>query len=239
MEIINRNGGRWPNPKTGPFDLWTTFAIVNGRAEVVGIELWAVDPASLDQRVTHLTKAQALKHWPRRASSKWDSREGFIRSRDLRSVPLAAIVAEYMTRQRHLARAEVTPGLVANIVEDAKRFGLVSPSYKARPTSSKRQKAARRILYLKDKDVSKKPGRPALKTETYLRVAEVYVEAIRNGLDPLQQIMKVTGEPSKANAGKLVSKCRHIYGFLTATTKGKAAGELTQTAIDLIRARDK
>jgi hypothetical protein len=240
MEIINRDGGRWPDPKSGPFDLWTTFAIVNGRAEVVGVELWAIDPASLDRQVTHLTKAQALKHWPRVDDPKWDSREGVIQSSDLRSIPLASIVTNYMTRQRRLAWSEVTPGHRKKVAEDARRFGLVSPDYKLRPTSPKRQKAARRILNLDESPTPKKPGRPPRDIGDCLKIAELYVDAIRNGLDPLQVIVNVIGgEMSKSNAGKIVSECRHKQGLLTKTRKGKPGGELTQKALDLIEVRDK
>ncbi len=233
MEIINRDGGRWPDPELGPFNLWTTFAIVDGRAEVVGVELWAVDPASLEKRVTHLSKAQAREHWPRLDDPEWDSREGVIRSNDLR-LPLGRIVTDYMERQRRLARADQHPDFKEKVLNDAKRFGLVSPDYKPLPTNPKRQEATRRILELEDDSAPRKPGRPSLPLSEYLRVAEIYVRACENRLDPLQEISNFAEkEMSKSSAGKMIFKCRNVYGLLTKTTRGRSGGTLTEKALQL------
>jgi hypothetical protein len=41
---IDRRRLRWPDEKDGPFSLALYFGDINGRVELVGLELWAVEP---------------------------------------------------------------------------------------------------------------------------------------------------------------------------------------------------
>jgi hypothetical protein len=128
MEILSREGRRWPDPKTGPFKLWTTFAVIDGRVEIVGVEVWSVEPSSLDQTVTALTPKQASNHWTVIASER--ELEGqAIRSTDLRAIPLNTIASDYMKRRR-LARAKEMPEFREKILQDA------GSENKARTTST-------------------------------------------------------------------------------------------------------
>ena len=222
MEIINRNGVRWPDPDTGPFDLWTTVAIIDGRPEVVGVELWAIDPASLEKRVTHLTPAQAERHWPRLPDPAWDDRTGVIRTKDLR-IPLGRVLTDYMSRQRRLAKGITTAGFARKIAR------TLNPDLRPdQPHPSERPKAqaaAHRILELTDQDApSNKVGRPALSGAHYADVAAVYTDALRNGADPTDSVRQHFNV-SKSNAAKWIYRCRRPpLNLLEPTVRGRPAG---------------
>ena len=222
MEIINRDGARWPDPVDGPFDVWTTVAIIDGRPEVVGVEMWAVDPAALPKRVTHLAKAEAERHWPRYPEPSWDSREGPIRSKDLR-LPLGRIVADYMARQRGIAKAWTTPGRMAKARQTLEGSATVTdePGFWETP---KAQAAARHIVDLTDEARPKKAGRPSLPAAHYVEVAKVYTEALRNGANP-RAAVKEHFHVSKSSAAKWVYRCRLApLNLLAKTSPGRAAG---------------
>ncbi len=225
MEILNRDGMRWPDPVSGPFGLWTTVAIVDGRPEVVGVEMWAIDPATLPKRVTHLAKAEAERHWPRYPDPSWDSRTGAIRTKDLR-LPLGRIVTEYMERQRHLAKGIATPGFVAKIARTLNPD--LPPDQARRWEAPKMQAAARRILDLTDEGTAKKKaGRPPLPASHYTAVAAVYSEALRNGANPTTAVIDHF-HVSKSQAAKWVYRCRREpYNLLGDTPQGRAGGIMT------------
>ena len=202
--------------------------------EIVGLEIFGVEPSSLDQKITGLTALQARKHWfdlpafnrvaktrKRRVSQTRTPQGPAIRSTELRRIPLNEIASHFIAKRDSLARANEMPGFREKIAEDAKRFGLVSEDYQLKSNETK------------------KLGRPSLDIDEYLRVAETYVNAVRRREDPLQEIIKAEGhQMSKSNAGKMVFRARHEYGLLTATTKGKSGGKLTPKAIGLIAARN-
>jgi hypothetical protein len=213
---------RWPNKEKGPFEIWTTVALIDGRPEVVGVEMWAIDPAALDEQVTHLTPAQANDHWPRSGDTAWENREGFIQTKDLR-LPLGKIVAKDMERQRRLAWTEVTPGFREKIAEDAKRFQLVSPNYELRPSSPERRTAANRVLELTKDQPPAKSGRKPLPREHYVEVAKIYTEALRDGAHPTKAVMDKLFA-TKEQASKWVYRCRRPpLNLLAPTRRGMAA----------------
>ncbi len=222
MEIINRDGTRWPDPVAGPFDLWTTYAIIDGRPEVVGVEMWAVDPAALPKRVTHLAKAEAERHWPRESEPSWDSRGGPIRSKDLR-LPLGRIVADYMARQRQVAKAWTTPGRMEKARQTLEGSASVpdEPGFWGTPRA---QAAARQILELTDEARPKKAGRPSLPVSHYVEVARVYTEALRHRVNPTKAVVDHFSV-SKGQAAKWVYRCRRPpLSLLDSTVRGRAAG---------------
>lgn len=235
VEVINRDGKRWPDPGSGPFDLWTTFAIIDGRAEVVGVELWAVDPASLPKRVTRLAPREAQRHWPRSPDLSWDSRVGAIRSKDLR-VALGRVVSEYMGRQRGLAKAWLTPGLVA---KSRQLLGGTAASRRAWSETPKGQAAARHFLQATEDAPKRKAGRPAWPASHYEEVATVYVEALRDGLNPTTTVME-RFFVSKSTAAKWVYRCRRPpLNLLDPTVRGRAAGATQEPDDELPKPRRK
>jgi len=234
VEIINRDGKRWPDPDSGPFDLWTTFAIIDGRAEVVGVELWAVDPASLSSRITRLAPQEARRHWPP-TGLPWGSRVGGIRAKDLR-VPLGRIVSDYMTRERHRAKAQLIPGLMA---KSRQLLGGTAASRRAWSETPKGQAAARHFLEATEDTPKRKAGRPAWPTSHYEEVAIVYVEALRDGLNPTTTVME-RFFVSKSTAAKWVYRCRRPpLNLLDPTVRGRAAGATQEPDDELPKPRRK
>jgi hypothetical protein len=219
MEIINRDGKRWPDPESGPFDLWTTYAIIDGRPEVVGVELWAVDPAALSSRVTKLAPKEAKRHWPQTGLA-WGSREGAIRTKDLR-VPLGRIVSDYMGHQRGLAKAWLMPGLMA---KSRQLLGGTAASRRAWSETPKGQAAAQHFLQATEAAPKRKAGRPAWPASHYEAVAATYVEALGTGINPTTAVMD-RFVVSKSTAAKWVYRCRRPpLNLLDPTVRGRAAG---------------
>lgn len=69
----------------------------------------------------------------------------------------------------------------------------------------------------------------------YARAAEVYVALVESGPRPIAR-MAQTLSVSTSQARNLVSKARD-KGLLSVTGQGRAGGELTQKAIELLEAQ--
>lgn len=219
MEIINRDGKRWPDPESGPFDLWTTFAIIDGRAEVVGVELWAVDPSALPKGVTRLTPKEAESHWPQTGLA-WGSRVGGIRAKDLR-VPLGRIVSDYMARERHRAK-----GIVLGIPEKIRQtlYGTATTAGRTWMETPKGRDLAQHFLEATEDAPKRKPGRPAWPASHYAEVAGTYIAALAYGVNPTAAVMG-RFHVSKSTAAKWIYRCRRPpLNLLDPTVRGRAAG---------------
>src|SRR5664280_1960804 len=110
--VFNRFWARWPDEEAGPFLLWTTIAMIDGRPEVVGVEMFSVDPVSIPQLYSQLSEDESRAHFRqvRRATDATDDEESralpddhAIRSKDLR-LPLGKIVERYLAPERELAQ---------------------------------------------------------------------------------------------------------------------------------------
>ncbi|HVB13543.1 MAG TPA: hypothetical protein VNH38_02155 [Candidatus Dormibacteraeota bacterium] len=235
MEIVNRDGRRWPDPESGPFDLWTTFAIIDGRPEVVGVELWAVDPSALPRGVTHLTPKEAEGHWPREPDPSWDSRVGAIRSKDLR-VPLGQIVSDYMGRERRRAKGIVLgiPAKIRQMLDrtetTAGRTWMETPNGRA---------LAQHFLEVTEDAPKRKPGRPAWPASHYAEVAGTYIAALSYGVNPTAAVMG-RFHVSKSTAAKWIYRCRRPpLNLLAPTVRGRAAGATQEPDDELPKPRRK
>lgn len=188
-----------------------TYGLVNGRPEVIGVEVWSVDPATLPKRATGMTKKEVEHHWHSPVWMPTGEPDGAIRSKDLR-LPLGRMVSEYVARVRRTATMLTSEEFLANPRPDP---GFKHPRIQARQ---------RVLLELLDEGAPKKAGRPALPVSHYVEVAEVYTEALRNGANP-RAAVKEHFHVSKSSAAKWVHRCRLApLNLLAKTSSGRAAG---------------
>jgi len=197
--------------------MWVTLAVIDGRAEAVGVEVFSIDPTKLPKFATGLTPKEAARHWPAGwQSDNWlaepQRQPAGIRSVDLR-IPLSQVVAKFMDRRRR----------TATIMSD-ERFLAKQPEgdWTRRP---KVQAAARRIIELTDGEPPRrKAGRPSLPVSHYQEVAAIYLAALRDYRDPIQAVM-AEKFVSKSQAAKWVYRCRRPpLNLLDPTRRGRAAG---------------
>lgn len=201
IEVLSQ---RHTHPGTGaPVDVRVTVAMIDGRPEVIGVEMWSVHPATVDKTFTGMT--------PRAAEKKWgpvdpDKPAAGIRTIDLR-LPLATIAEDVAKRARRSA------SLVASKRSDADHWA-------AKPRV---QSEAERIIAATGAEPAKPRGRRPLPRSHYEEVAKVYSDAIG---DPTQAV-KEHWHVSKSQAAKWIYRCRREpLNLLPPTSRGR----LTTTA---------
>jgi hypothetical protein len=177
-----------------------TFAMVSGRPEVVGFELWSADPRSQPWR-----KNQALM---RDADNNFDVRlDRPISSSDLRT-PLHPLVDEWMSRRKGLS-------------------GLILDSPQASAAWKRKVRKAQKQL---ETAAPPRPGRkPVYGRDHFEQVAQVYKQALRRRKPPTKTVAEWPdwGPVDISTAAKWVSRARNEFGFLPPTTQGKPASEKT------------
>ena len=98
---------RWPDPENGPYSLRLTVAVLDGRPQVVGVELWGVDP------LTYVHGAEPL---PAPES------DTAITSSELRGLKLGELLKKFLdafTRESDLilGASSATEGLKTSVAE--------------------------------------------------------------------------------------------------------------------------
>lgn len=92
-------------------------------------------------------------------------------------------------------------------------------------------------------DFTERPGRPGRPDVEYARVAALYVKCVRDDPRPIDalksELDRLARDPlshlSKSSVRNLVSECRR-RGLLTKVGQGRAGGQLTTKAKELLRA---
>jgi len=208
VEVLSQHRERWPDKDSGPLTLSVTIAIVDGRPQPIGVEVWAVHPAALEKWVTGMTRSAAEQKW---GQVDPDAEPAAIRTVDLR-LPLGRMVEDAVNRERRTA-GYIAAGAFA-------RQGNV-----AEWTKAPRVKAhAKRVLELTEPEPPKPRGRRPLPRSHYEEVAAVYREALRDNRDPTQAV-KDYFIVSKSQAAKWIWRCRREpLNLLDPTVRGRAAG---------------
>jgi len=193
--------------------MWITTTVIDGQPQIVGVEMWSIDPAALEKWATGLTPKQAESHWK---PVDPDRDPGSIRSTDLR-VPLSRIKSEEMAVRRQTAAFLSDPEFLEIQPDDDWT------------KSSKVQTAAKRVLELTDEVTpgKKRAGRPALPFSHYQAVADTYTAALESGLNPTNAVRE-RFVVTKSCASKWIYRCRRApYNLLEPTDQGRAAGNPT------------
>jgi hypothetical protein len=227
MDIVTREKQKWPHPTKGPFDLWTTIGLVSGRAQVVGVELWAVDPVELEKTltgrsVTGLTRAMRQRVWPPVGDTKWQSREGVIRSKDLR-IALSKVVIKIMSRQKVLAKAVLIDGMYS---KSARVLNPKLPPGYRHPLDTERARRGARLVVEASSDEgvtgARKGGRPRLPLSEYVEVVQIYEKARAKGLNPIQAIVDQKHVSKSWASGIIFKSRRPPLNLLPPTNRGVA-----------------
>jgi hypothetical protein len=153
-----------------------TFGMVNGRAEVIGVEVWSVDPATLPKRATGMTKKEVVRHWHWPVWMPSGQPTGAIRSKDLR-LPLGQMVTKFIAGRRRSATLITSERFLQETAPDDPR--------RSRPV----QAGARQFLALAEDEAPARVGRPALPASHYAEVAAVYTDALAHRDDPTQAVI--------------------------------------------------
>jgi len=236
MTVFNRYWSKWPDAQNGPFDLWTTVAVTDGHAEVVGVEMFSIDPDAIVADITTLRAFRAdepRSHFSRlrkatdaaseeyEPESSWINRTGSIRNQDIR-LPLAKIVEDHMAPER----------------DSAKKF-LEDHRSTSEASDTGVKGAAEILAKVTGEGAPKKLGRPAKARDHYVEVAAIYVEARFKGTGATQSIMDHYNV-GKSCAAKWVSRCRHEYGLLPpAPRQGVPASVWPKTDTESDKAKPK
>lgn len=154
----------WPDPERGPWLIRATFARVDGRMEVVGLELRSVRRADRDPKTRELVDAEPhlagvlpSQSWPHLEDST--GREPLpLRADVWRSVPVAQIASELRTAY-------------VDVLEDSGALGAVDPRVRARWQGPSEDRAATledvAAVYLDALDAGKPPTK-AVKDKLHL-----------------------------------------------------------------------
>jgi hypothetical protein len=209
VDVITQPHRRWPDPKDGPFELCVTVAIVDGRPEAVGLEVWACDPAQLPKQFTGMTAKAATEKW------RFVDREAepdAIRTADIRRIALGQIVDEAVQGVRK----------TATVLTTSDQVGKRKPAgWAARPAV---QKEAKRILEVTEPPAPKPKGRRPLPRSHYEEVARVYLGALADRREPTRAV-KDYWAVSKSQAAKWIYRCRRPpLNLLDPTDRGRPAG---------------
>jgi len=202
-EILDAREYRWPDRSAGPWILRLTFAIVDGRPGVVGVELYAVDPEKIPG-------AGKVYKRPSRKTRR-------ITTAGMR-VPLADLMVEYLPQAQRSAelRANAQPSWLEQAASH-----LGTPAETIRTISSKKARAISSALPPQPRG---RPRRPADATRgLYEEAARIYNEAFAAGRRPLTKVIGDEMHVAKSTAGKYVAGARAL-GLLPQTTPGKAKG---------------
>ena len=201
MSILNVVERRWPDSGSGPWALRLTFAIVDDRPGVVGVELYAIDPATIAaDRGTGKNDAERWLNLP--LAREAGKNPVPIQTSGVR-LPLGELLDQYLASMRRsdeiVSRA---PGFPAEWRQEATdRLGRIA---EVTPTPGR-------------------PGRPPLYSRDHFeRVADVYSRALLAGEPPTKAVSDVFSV-SKSTAAKWVARCRELE-LLRDTDRGKPAG---------------
>ncbi len=212
--IFNRFWAKWPDEDEGPFHLWTTIAMIDGRPEVVGVEMFSVDPVSIPELYSNLSENESRAHFRqvRRSTDTFDEHEERDEMREGRAIgtqnirlPLGKIVRMHMAPERERAESYLkgewtTDGALAESVQSAAETIVGAPATPA-----------------------KKAGRKPKPREDFEDVVRIYKEALSIGANPIEAIMTAKNV-SKSCAAKWVWKCRRPpLELLPRTKRGVAA----------------
>lgn len=108
--VLGAEEQRWPDAKTGPWVLRLTYGLVDERPEVVGVEMWGVDPAEIE-----------LAGWP--AFSLKPERTIAIHTGGIR-LPLRRLLRDWVAdRIKRAGNAESAPSLPAGWRSEALATG--------------------------------------------------------------------------------------------------------------------
>jgi hypothetical protein len=183
--------------RRGPHVLRLTVGLVADRAEVVGFEMWAVDPVRVR------TEFDAKMDPAKRGRLRLVPDGCAIQALELR-VPVRKILAESRGHVRETAR------VLATRSED--RAAWMSS-------------AEHLLEVLPDDEDDAARGRRSYGRPHYRAVAEVYLAAQRNDKPPTSAVAE-HWRVNKSTAGKWVSRAR-AFGFLAPTSRGKSSSAPT------------
>jgi len=187
--------------------------MIDGRPEVVGVEMFSIDPVSIPGLYSHLSEAESLDHFRqvRRATDPVDEPEErdemntgqAIRSKDLR-LPLGKIVEVHMGTERERAES------------------FLQGEWSVSEDSLEAVRGAAEII-VSAPAPAKKAGRKSKPREDFEEVARIYVKARAERRNPIEEIMAAKNV-SKSCAAKWVWKCRRPpLNLLPPTRRGVAA----------------
>ena len=194
--------GNWLGEQTFDVDgakLRLTFAMVNGRPEVVGFELWTADPRSQPARTYNPAQMRARDN---NFNVKLDRP---ISSNDLRA-PLQKLTDRWLVKQR----------ATMDLILDDTVGTPASPEWKR-----KVRKAQKQI----ESATAPRPGRkPIYGRDHFEKVAAVYRQALMDRKPPTKAVAK-HWKVNVSTAAKWVSRCRSDFTppLLPSTTQGKPA----------------
>jgi hypothetical protein len=202
----------WPDPIDGPWSLRLTFDILKDRLEVIGVELWAVDPRTVPVSKELPTERDEPQQWERfeyPPLSEVNKPKGAagITTEGLR-VPLRGLLDEWKAAE--FAAFDYFERLD---YEQLARDGVVVPAGMLLQLLRKREAFA---------NAARRPGRPKEHGRAhYADVARVYKKALKSG-KPTAAVSEKFGV-SKGAAAKWVAIARNEYKLLPPTSRGKAS----------------
>jgi hypothetical protein len=196
----------WPDKDKGPLTARLTIAMVNGRAELIGFELWGVDRQWAESQGLTNENGRPRIDPPDRATLPTA-----ITATDLRG-PIKAVVRDALTTYRRSAEI---------ILDD------FDPADWSRPDEV--LTVAKGVVGTLGSETSSKGGRPKKYGEDhYRRVAKIYREADADGLDPTRAVADAFGLDTRkrSTAAKWVAKCRPpTRNLLPRTVRGVAKAQ--------------
>ena len=194
-EIIGTRESRWPDPAAGPWALRLTFGVAEGRPAVVGVEIYAVDPAAI---------AAAAQGWPK-MPSQWFGDPVPVTTAGIR-IPLAERLRLYLADARRSA--------------EIRRDAATAPPWL---TLEEYRAQGERTLRALGRAPGSRGRPPVLTLEHFQAVADVYSAASRAGRSPVKAVAQEFKVPH-STAAHWVERARKRFGLLPPTTPGKASG---------------
>jgi hypothetical protein len=227
VDVLRQVHFLWPreDPK---YRVVVTLALVEGRVDVIGVEMWSANPDDLDEDWTDPSR------WSHRAwSGERLDAVASISTTDLR-LPLNEIRTAALSDTWRLAN-----GLVR--MQDVFRAGSgdVPEQVSALFDNALLDEGRARVEALqKAGNVPTLPGRPRYWTEErYREVARIYSVAMLDNRDPTEAVRMATpwGPITKSAAAKVIHNCRKLGkatgdpvggDYLPPTGRGQRAGNV-------------
>jgi hypothetical protein len=190
----------WKVFREGDYSVRLTMARIDGRPEVVGVEMWGIDPDS----------SEIPPSWRRRDFWPENAEPTAITATKLR-LPLGRMFEDW--RKRAITTA-------THIIEQGDHY----PDTEIQPWSKWRPEAE---AILATTSAKTRAGRPKKWGDDHYReVAAVYTEAIRNGEASANAVARHWGLPlsegGARRAVKWISRARQL-GHLPPTSRGRAS----------------
>ena len=182
------------------YKLRLSFAVLNGRPEVVGLEMWGADPRTQPDKWGRYDPQKM-----RRRDNNFDVLvESPIFTSDLRGVALQSLTSAWVAKTLK----------TAELILDDSAGAPASADWK------------RRVRKFQKELEATKPARPGRKPiygpEHFKKVAAVYRKAERERQPPTKAVAD-WGKVNRSTANKWVGRARNEFGLLPKTTQGKAA----------------